>query len=157
VNVLTDAYVTDQGIIEGKAHELLRARSRLEDICGKIKILADVRVKHASPLSTRPMVEEALDAYERGGADAIVITGSRTGVPPTEDSLMKLRRALKDVPIFLGSGVNPKDVSLLTYADGAIVGTYFKEGAISTPVSVEKVKSLVVAVSSLLCNFLAFI
>ncbi len=149
VNVLTDAYVTDQGIIEGRAYELLRARSRLESICGKVKILADVRVKHASPLSTRPIVEEALDAYERGGADVIVITGTRTGIPPTKNSLMKLRRELKDVPLFLGSGINPRNVSLLRYADGAIVGSYFKEGGISSPVSEDRVRSLMEVIRSL--------
>lgn len=49
VNVLTGVMATDQGLIEGQAHQLLRYRRELG--C-EIKILADVLVKHARPLGS---------------------------------------------------------------------------------------------------------
>jgi predicted TIM-barrel enzyme len=50
VNVLAGVRVTDQGIVEGIAHELLRDRSLLD--AERIRILADVNVKHSAPLGT---------------------------------------------------------------------------------------------------------
>jgi membrane complex biogenesis BtpA family protein len=53
VNVLTGARVTDQGIIQGIAHDLLRERRRLQ--ADGIQIWADVNVKHSAPLASRPV------------------------------------------------------------------------------------------------------
>ena len=52
VNVWSGAMVTDQGIIEGRAHELMRYRRELGS---DVKIFADVLVKHAQPLSGRTL------------------------------------------------------------------------------------------------------
>ena len=48
VNVLAGARVTDQGVLEGVAHELLRDRRLLR--AEETRILADVNVKHSAPL-----------------------------------------------------------------------------------------------------------
>ena len=124
VNVLTEAYVTDQGIIEGVAAELMRVR-RL--IGGEhVKVFADVHVKHASPLLRRDIRESALDLVERGLADAVIVTGPRTGEPPSVDDLKSVRGV---APVLIGSGLNLENVErLLPLADGAIVGTYFRVG-----------------------------
>ncbi|MGB9625442.1 MAG: BtpA/SgcQ family protein, partial [Phycisphaerae bacterium] len=50
VNIHVGVYATDQGIIEGRAPEVLRYR---EVLGGRGAILADVHVKHAEPLSCR--------------------------------------------------------------------------------------------------------
>ncbi len=55
-NVLSGVMVTDQGIIEGKAAEVLRYRSALK---ADIQIFADVCVKHAAPLRSQPLEEAA--------------------------------------------------------------------------------------------------
>ena len=49
VNVLSGAMLTDQGLIEGQAAELLRLRRQLE--ATEVGIFADVLVKHAYPLA----------------------------------------------------------------------------------------------------------
>ena len=59
VNVLSGARVTDQGIVQGIAHDLLRERSQLG--ATSVKILADVDVKHSAPLAPRPLVDEVAD------------------------------------------------------------------------------------------------
>ena len=48
VNVHTSACLTDQGVIEGEAHETLRYRRALQ--AERVQILADVLVKHGAPL-----------------------------------------------------------------------------------------------------------
>ena len=49
VNVLNGIMATDQGLIEGQAHQLLRYRRELGS---DVKILADVLVKHGRPLGS---------------------------------------------------------------------------------------------------------
>jgi len=135
VNVLTDAYVTDQGIIEGNAAELIRLKKQL--MADNVAILADIRVKHAALLAERNTADLALDALERGGADALIVTGRRTGLPPTAEEIKEIKSV---GPTIIGSGLNEKNLNeLLPLADGAIVGTYFKEADIWSPVSYEKV------------------
>ena len=140
VNVLTEAYVTDQGIIEGIAAELMRAR-RLMGAEG-IAVFADVHVKHAAPLLQRPIRESALDLVERGLADVLVVSGSRTGEPPSVDDL----RSVRDVAsVVIGSGVTADNAEeLLPAADGAIVATAFRvDGDVRKRVDPERVERIV--------------
>ena len=124
VNVLTEAYVTDQGLIEGAAADLLRTR-RLIGAEG-VAIFADVHVKHAAPLLVRPIRDSALDMVERGGADVLVVSGPRTGAAASVEDVEAIRD-LADV--VLGSGVTPDNVEqMLAAADGAIVATAFRPG-----------------------------
>lgn len=139
VNVLMWAYATDQGIIEGEAFRLLRRRRELG---GGVDIFADVRVKHARPIADQSVVDEARDLVERGLADAIIVTGRRTGVPPEEHLLREIRENV-DCKLLIGSGITPNNVDLLRYADGAIVGSYFRGGDLRAPVDPERVRKLV--------------
>ena len=124
VNVLTEAAMTDQGLIEGVAAELMRARRLLG--ADRIAVFADVHVKHAVPLVGRPIRESALDLIERGLADAVVVSGSRTGQAPKKEDLEAVR-GLGEVVI--GSGLTAQNVGdLFPRADGAIVATTFREG-----------------------------
>jgi len=145
VNVHTGAYTTDQGILEGRAHETLRARAAL---ASEVKILADVHVKHAEPIGTEPIGRAARDAAERGLADALVVTGPATGAPVDLAQLRAVRDAVPDRPVLAGSGVDAANArSVLSVADGAIVGSALEEdGRAGNPVVLERVRALVSAV-----------
>ena len=65
VNVHTGAAVTDQGVIEGEAASTLRERARL---CPGAALLADVHVKHASPLGRESIGQAAQDGSLARGA-----------------------------------------------------------------------------------------
>jgi len=149
VNVFTEAIVGDQGIIEACAPELIRYRQRLgaEDI----KIFADVHVKHGALLTPRPIEESAKDAAYRGFADALIVTGPRTGAEPELEDLMKVKKAVPDRPVFVGSGVSEENVAkFLKNADGAIVGTSLKvDVAVDNPIDEKRVKALMAAVKEL--------
>lgn len=85
-----------------------------------VLILADIQVKYAKMLEPRPLSESARLAREKG-ADAVVVTGKQSGVPPTIEDL---HDAAQGVPVLLGSGLQPANASqLLGACDGAIVGT----------------------------------
>lgn len=140
VNVHTGVYATDQGIVEGKAHETLQYRRQLG---AKVAILADVNVKHAVPLSDPDIARAAKDAAYRGLADGLVVTGPATGEPADLEELKRVREAVPDRRIFVGSGVTPETVAAhLMIANGVIVGTAIKvDGKTSNPVDAQRAKA----------------
>jgi membrane complex biogenesis BtpA family protein len=141
VNVLSGAMVTDQGVIEGSAFAVTRLRRQLSP---GAKILADVHVKHASPLGELPIAMAARDTAERGLADALVISGSGTGEATNLEDVRSVRFACPDSPILIGSGVTELNgASYLEYADGIIVGTSVKrDGEVSNPIDSRRVAAL---------------
>lgn len=124
VNVLTGVMATDQGLIEGQAHHLLRYRRELGS---DVKIFADVLVKHARPLSTPNLTVAVLDTIERGMADAIILSGWATGSPPDLQDLELATAAAAGSPVLIGSGANCENIStLMSAADGVIVSSSLK-------------------------------
>jgi len=142
VNLLAGARVTDQGVISGRAHELLRLRQTLG--AEGVRILADVDVKHSAPLAPYPLEEEVRDVLGRGGADAVIVTGPATGEPVREEDLRRVREAAGESPVWVGSGVTPGTIRHLAgLANGFIVGTALKkEGRVGNPVDPARVRAL---------------
>jgi uncharacterized protein len=128
VNVHCGAVVTDQGILQGRAHETLRLRAVLAP---GVAILADAAVKHGHSLTPATPGEEIRDLVERGLADGVLITGPRTGAAA---SVAQVREAVAgvagDAPVFVASGVKVGNVAeyLAAGAHGFIVGTSIKRG-----------------------------
>lgn len=143
VNVLCSARVTDQGLIQGIAHELLRDRAMLG--ARSIRIFADVDVKHSAPLGLRPIEDEARETLERGGADGLIVSGAATGQPTDVAQLSQVKRVAADAPVLVGSGITPDSLAhFLPYADGFIVGTAIKRDGLTTnPVDPSRVRALV--------------
>ena len=143
-NVYVGAAVTDQGIIEGRAAAVQALIRRLD---APVAVWADIDVKHAAPVAPRPLGELAEDAVTRGLAEALIVTGPGTGHPTRLDDLRAVRNAVPGTPLYVGSGATTESVgSLLTFADGAIVGTAVKvDGRMGNPVDLERVKSIVAA------------
>jgi membrane complex biogenesis BtpA family protein len=147
VNVLTGARVADQGLLQGIAHDLLRDRVMLD--AARVRIFADVDVKHSAPLAVRPLVDDVEDTLARGMADALVVSGAGTGKPTDVAKVRAVKAAAGVAPVFVGSGVTVQTVeSLLSAADGLIVGTAFKPGGnASMPVDRQLVADLMHAVA----------
>ncbi len=125
VNVLCGARLCDQGILQGIAHELLRLRRQLD--AEEIAIFADVDVKHSAPLAAIAIEDEVADLIHRGGADALIVSGSGTGKPADREKLRQVKAAAGTTPVLIGSGVHESQLeSLAPLADGFIVGTAFK-------------------------------
>lgn len=144
VNVHVGAVVADQGLLQSNAHDTLRYRRLLG---ADVKILADVQAKHGVPLAPVPVEQEARDCVSRGLADGLVVSGAATGEPTPMGDVKRVRGAVADVPLLVGSGVTVETVAeLLSVADGVIVGTAVKrDGRLANPVDPERVRRLVQA------------
>jgi membrane complex biogenesis BtpA family protein len=144
VNVHVGAVAADQGIIQSEAHDSLRYR-RLLGV--DVAILADVQAKHGLPLAPMPIEQEARDCHARGLADALVVSGTATGEPTPMADLKRVRGAVPEALLLVGSGASPETVAeLLAVADAVIVGTSIKrDGRLANPVDVERVRRLVAA------------
>lgn len=144
VNVLTGVMATDQGLIEGQAHQLLRYRRELGS---DVKILADVLVKHARPLGSPNLTTAVQETIERGLADGVILSGWATGNPPSFEDLELAIAAAKGTPVFIGSGANWENVStLMQAANGVIVCSSLKRhGQLEQPVDPIRVSQFVEA------------
>jgi membrane complex biogenesis BtpA family protein len=145
VNVLAGAVLADQGIVQTDAYDVLRDR-RLLGV--DVAIFADVQGKHAVPLVPVEIEQQARDLASRSLADGLVVSGRATGEATPIDDVKRVRSAVPDVPILVGSGVTPETApELLSLADALIVGTSLKrDGDVSQPVDPARVRRLVDAV-----------
>jgi membrane complex biogenesis BtpA family protein len=150
-NVHSGARVTDQGLIEGRAHETMRLREQIE---ADVVVFADVAVKHSTGIGHREVGAIARETLERGLADGLIVSGPETGEPAAADHLQAVLDARDDLapetPVFVGSGVTAEDApALLEVADGVIVGTALKrDGVTDNPVEPERVQEFVEAARS---------
>ncbi|MDB6125124.1 MAG: Photosystem assembly BtpA [Pedosphaera sp.] len=147
VNVHTGAMLTDQGLIEGNAYDTLRYGKA---ICPEAQIFADVHVKHAVPMGNWTIEDSAHDTVERGLANALIVSGTGTGVAANLDDVQRVRTACIDAKILLGSGVTLQNASeFLRLADGFIVGSSLKKnGKLANPVDPKRVSALVRAMQA---------
>jgi len=145
VNVLCGARLTDQGIVQGIAHDLLRLRTTLS--AGHVAILADVDVKHSVPLSERPLTDEVDDVIKRGHADAIIVSGNATGASIETSRLKEAISAAGSTPVLIGSGATAETIAKLSsMAAGFIIGTSIKRnGDVYQPVDLNRVRDVVSA------------
>jgi membrane complex biogenesis BtpA family protein len=127
-NVLIGAYATDQGIIEGCAAKVARLKRELGS---KVLVFGDVHVKHAYPIFNVEIQYAAQDLAERGGADAVIVSGARSPVPPSFDRVKKVKDAI-DKPVLIGSGISLANIrKFYDRSDGIIIGEPdFKVGGV---------------------------
>jgi len=145
VNIHTGARLTDQGVIQGSAHNTVRYRRLLGS---DIKIFADVDVKHSAPVALRDLSSEVEEMVARGCADAVIVTGSATGHEASLQDLKSVKAAAASASVIAGSGVDASNVTaVLKIADALIVGTSFKQSGITTnPVDPGRVQAFMEAV-----------
>jgi predicted TIM-barrel enzyme len=77
-------------------------------------------------------------------ADALILSGTGTGVAADIGDVERVRRACPKTKILLGSGVNVENArEFMRFADGAIVGSSLKRaGKLSNPVDPKRVVAL---------------
>jgi hypothetical protein len=129
VNQWANAYVANEGIIEGQAAEALRYRSLLK--AQQVHIFADAHVKHGAHAITadRSIAELARDV-EFFDADVVIATGQRTGDAATLEEIREIKEATT-LPVVVGSGVSVENVGdVLQAADGAIIASSLKRDGV---------------------------
>ncbi|MDQ0392926.1 BtpA/SgcQ family protein [Labrys monachus] len=143
VNQWVNAYVSNEGLVEGESARALRYRRQID--AQDVAIFADVHVKHGSHaiVDDRSVSEQARDV-EFYDADTAIATGNRTGdaVPPAEIAAI---RAGTRLPVIAGSGITPGNAAeIMPLLDGAIVGSSLKvDGVWWNAVEIARVRALV--------------
>ena len=128
-NQWVNAYVANEGFIEGQAGVVTRYRHAVG--ADQVTVWADVQVKLGSHAVTgdRPLAEQARDAAWFD-ADALIVTGSRLADPPLTGDL-RIVRGATTLPVIAGSGVRRDNLAaVLGCADAVIVGSALKEGEV---------------------------
>ncbi|MBN9510969.1 MAG: BtpA/SgcQ family protein [Alphaproteobacteria bacterium] len=128
-NQFANAYVANEGLIEGSAPAALRYRAMLH--ARDVRIFADAHVKHGAHaiVGDRSVAEQVRDV-EFFHADAVIATGQRTGDAATEDEIATFRGATA-LPLLIGSGVTEANIeTILRHADGVIVASAIKHDGV---------------------------
>ncbi len=148
-NQWANAYIANEGYVEGNAAIALRYRAAIR--ARDVVVFADVHVKHGSHaiVADRDVKQLTYDT-EAFDADVVIATGQRTG-DPTQVSEVHDIASVASRPVLVGSGLNGDNaVDLLSVADGAIVGSAMKEdGVWWGPVSVARTRAIVDSVRPL--------
>jgi membrane complex biogenesis BtpA family protein len=139
VNEWANAYVANEGLVEGPAARALRYRSWLH--ARDVAIFADVHVKHgAHAIVADRSIPELTRDVEFFEADAVIVTGQRTGDTAGAAQAAEIRSSTA-LPLLVGSGVTKENVrALMELVDGVIIGSSLKkDGVWWNPVERERV------------------
>ncbi|MEE8680025.1 BtpA/SgcQ family protein [Tractidigestivibacter scatoligenes] len=141
VPAFVDTVVNWCGIVTPCAYKVIDLRKRLN--AENVMLLCDIQVKHSNMLLSQVPIEESAKNAVAAGADAIVVTGTTTGEETPIDMIQRVKNVV-NIPVMAGSGINPNDIAeQFKIADGAIVGSTFKKGGLTTnPVDYELVRKL---------------
>lgn len=92
----------------------------------KAFVMGGVRFKYQPYNSGRTLTEDLTIGMTR--CDAIVVTGEGTGMPTSMNKIEEFRKIIGSFPLIVGAGMTPDTCrEQLAVADGAIVGSYFKD------------------------------
>lgn len=145
VNQWANAYVANEGLLDGDAGRALRYRRLIG--AQDVAIFADVHVKHGGHaiVGDRSVAEQARDV-EFFDADVAIATGNRTGDSVPEEEIAAIRDGTT-LPVIGGSGLSAENVAvILPRLDGAVVGSSLKAGGHwSNAVDRSRVEALVAA------------
>ncbi|MBU2867980.1 BtpA/SgcQ family protein [Pacificibacter marinus] len=145
VNQWANAYVANEGFMEGRAAEAMRYRSALRG--EGIKVFADSHVKHGShSITADRSVAELTRDLAFFDVDAVIATGQRTGNSASMDEIAEVAEATS-LPVLVGSGVTEDNITdILSIASAVIVASSLKEGGVWwNPVEAKRVQSFVAA------------
>lgn len=89
-------------------------------------LMGGVRFKYQPLLSEKSLEEDLFTAMER--CDGICVTQNATGEETDMEKINSFRDIIGSFPLYVCSGVRKDNVySQLSVADGAVVGSYFKD------------------------------
>lgn len=140
--VLTGVYGSDYGVWNTDVGATARHRRR---VGGEgVRMLYNIVPESAAYLGDRDLLEVTRSTVFNARPDAICVSGLTAGSVTDPEHLRTVKRAAGDTPVFVNTGVNVDNVGeQLGIADGAVVGTFFKEdGDFDASVDPERVSLL---------------
>lgn len=127
--IFTGAYASDFGLWDTNVGQAARHRQRLG--AQDVKLLFNIVPESATYLAARPLSAITKTTVFACLPDALCVSGPTAGAETDTEALKTVKTNAGNVPVFVNTGVNASNVAdQLSIADGAIVGTFFKEGGI---------------------------
>ncbi|PDT00565.1 BtpA family membrane complex biogenesis protein [Rhizobium chutanense] len=143
VNQWANAYIANEGFVEGESARAMRYRAHLR--ARGVRIFADAHVKHGAHaiVADRPVEEQVKDLVFFD-ADVVIATGQRTGHAADLGYIRMIKEAAS-LPTLVGSGVTHDNANdILSVADGVIIASALKyDGVWWNAVELERVKRLI--------------
>ena len=125
IDFFVDRVMTKLGPFEPEPEAILAYRQAIR--AEHVQLYTDLQVKYTTMIDgPKPLAQSAREA-EAAGADAVIISGTETGIGPDVADLAAAHATA--LPVLIGSGLTPQNApALLPFADGAIVGTSLRSG-----------------------------
>jgi len=105
--IITGAYVSDMGLWNTNVGESYRYRKLIN--ADNIDIFFNISAEFAYNLDRRPLEEIAKSVVFSSLADVILVSGPKTGVSPSLEMIRKVKEGVKDVPVFVNTGLNTEN------------------------------------------------
>jgi uncharacterized protein len=144
--IFTGVYASDFGLWNTNIGEVARHRHRIG--ADQVKLLFNIVPESARYLGDRSLQSITQSTVFATLPDGICVSGLTAGAPTDSQTLKIVKDAAANVPVFVNTGVRASNVGeQLAIADGAVVGTFFKEdGVFENRVSLPRVQELMAAV-----------
>lgn len=124
--MFTGAWAGDLGIINRDIGETLRLKSALR--LDKLRLTYFINGEGEVYLNDRSLTDITQTMIFNCMPDCLVVAGGMAGSGPAASLLSQVKSVAGEVPVFCGTGCNIDNLeSVLSVADGAYVGTTFKE------------------------------
>jgi len=140
--IFTGVYGSDFGIWNTNCGEVIRHRSAIGG--DDVRLLFNIVPESAAYLGDRDLADIARSTVFNTQPDGICVSGLTAGIETSTQTLKIVKDALPNTFVFANTGVKTENVEdQLSIADGAIIGTAFKEGGSTwNPVSQQRVEDL---------------
>lgn len=124
--IFTGVYASDFGLWDTNVGEVARHRHRIGG--SAVKLMFNIVPESAAYLASRDLRSITETTVFATLPDAICVSGLTAGAPTDTQALQIVKAAAGAVPVFVNTGVRAGNAAeQLAIADGAVVGTYFKQ------------------------------
>jgi len=147
--IFTGVYGSDFGIWNTNSGKVIRHQVAVGG--QDVRLLFNIVPESAAYLGDRDIADIARSTVFNNEPDGICVSGLTAGSETSTQTLKIVKEAIPDTFVFANTGVNQDNVAdQLAIADGAIIGTAFKEGGSTwNPVSEKRVKELMAKIKGL--------
>jgi membrane complex biogenesis BtpA family protein len=140
--IFTGVYASDFGLWNTNVGEVIRHQHAVG--AGHVRLLYNIVPESAAYLGGRQIADIARSTVFNNRPDALCVSGLIAGAETSAQTLKLVKEAVPDTPVFANTGVRIDNVAeQLKIADGAVIGTAFKEEGITwNPINVDRVKEI---------------
>ncbi|HEY9263888.1 MAG TPA: BtpA/SgcQ family protein [Mycobacterium sp.] len=127
--IFTGVYASDFGLWDTNVGEAARHRHRIGG--DNVRLLFNIVPESAVYLAHRDLASVTATTVFATKPDAICVSGLTAGASTDSQALKVVKENAGAVPVFVNTGVRAGNATeQLSIADGAIVGTYFKQDGV---------------------------